>query len=497
MDSFKKDQHKKLQNKLDFIVKLGDFGLAKYMEDNNFLQSYCGTPITMAIEILKREKYNEKCDIWSMGVIIYQMLYGYPPFNPKKGGNINDLINLIEKNEIKLPDEVKVSNEAKDLIKKMLVIDPEKRISFQDFFQHPWISVKQKDSKQEKEEYQTLLKSAYNSKSSQGDSNKGSKSSQKNQNQNEEKKLDDFSNLNPKMFMHSSVEDEKIAVNFTADQVNEYLGMTIRQKIRNNFDKYMKFVEEFLEMIEEARKIGNYQILFLGSLFVMRNSFVMFMNKLEIDVENKNIEFQLPYIQEYQDKLKEVCNSLVPNLQNKQILEEELNEDNELNIQKYKLYLNLIKLLKKKVSIVQKYEISINKYTKDILDLIDQEKIQKDYLLTDQEINQSTFSRQIFDLFEFESQSGEKQKFQIISQKELEQQQNYLIQRIQYVKNKSQISDMEGTGNEGQKAQLAEQGQILQENIFQKKQNTNQQTNQQNLDDNGYDLDGFDPNYKM
>lgn len=62
------------------------------------------------------------------------MLYGYPPFNPKKGGNINDLINLIEKNEIKLPDEVKVSNEAKDLIKKMLVIDPEKRISFQDFF---------------------------------------------------------------------------------------------------------------------------------------------------------------------------------------------------------------------------------------------------------------------------------------------------------------------------------------------------------------------------
>lgn len=53
----------------------------------------------------------------------------------------------------------------------------------------------------------------------------------------------------------------------------------------------MKFVEEFLEMIEEAKKIGNYQILFLGSLFVMRNSFVMFMNKLEIDVENKNIEF--------------------------------------------------------------------------------------------------------------------------------------------------------------------------------------------------------------
>lgn len=40
----------------DFVVKLGDFGFAKYVEENHFLQSYCGTPITMAIEILKREK---------------------------------------------------------------------------------------------------------------------------------------------------------------------------------------------------------------------------------------------------------------------------------------------------------------------------------------------------------------------------------------------------------------------------------------------------------
>ncbi len=55
----------------DFVVKMADFGFAKYNNDQSYFQSYCGTPITMGPEILKREKYNEKCDIWSLGVIIY------------------------------------------------------------------------------------------------------------------------------------------------------------------------------------------------------------------------------------------------------------------------------------------------------------------------------------------------------------------------------------------------------------------------------------------
>jgi serine/threonine-protein kinase ULK/ATG1 len=46
----------------------------------------------MAIEILKKEFYTEKCDIWSLGIIIYQIIYGEVPFNPKKGAHIGDLI---------------------------------------------------------------------------------------------------------------------------------------------------------------------------------------------------------------------------------------------------------------------------------------------------------------------------------------------------------------------------------------------------------------------
>ena len=52
------------------------------MEDDQLTKSYCGTPITMAPEILNGMPYSDKCDIWSLGVIIYQLLFGVPPFNP-------------------------------------------------------------------------------------------------------------------------------------------------------------------------------------------------------------------------------------------------------------------------------------------------------------------------------------------------------------------------------------------------------------------------------
>lgn len=84
----------------NFQIKLADFGFAKFMEEENYLTSYCGTPLTMAPEILRREKYNEKCDVWSVGVIIYQMAFGKAPFVPPKGGNIYDLLLVIEQGKL-------------------------------------------------------------------------------------------------------------------------------------------------------------------------------------------------------------------------------------------------------------------------------------------------------------------------------------------------------------------------------------------------------------
>lgn len=89
------------------------------MEDDQYLTSYCGTPLTMAPEILQRKQYNEKCDVWSVGVIIYQMIYGKSPFIPPKGGNINDLIAIINKGDLQFPDS-SITPKLKELLLQML-----------------------------------------------------------------------------------------------------------------------------------------------------------------------------------------------------------------------------------------------------------------------------------------------------------------------------------------------------------------------------------------
>ena len=128
----------------DFVIKLADFGFARFQENSNFLlESFCGTPITMAPEILKKQNYNEKCDIWSLGVIIYKMLVGKYPFFPN-GKCIEDLVTIVEKGVLNFPASIVISEGAKDLIRRMLVIDVGKRMGFEEFFAHEWVNAKEK-----------------------------------------------------------------------------------------------------------------------------------------------------------------------------------------------------------------------------------------------------------------------------------------------------------------------------------------------------------------
>lgn len=94
----------------------------------------------MAPEILKREKYNEKCDIWSIGVILYQMIYGKPPFNPPKGAHLQDLITLIEQGKISF-ESVQIPLDLQHFITSMLQTNPADRLSFDEFFAHPCIQL--------------------------------------------------------------------------------------------------------------------------------------------------------------------------------------------------------------------------------------------------------------------------------------------------------------------------------------------------------------------
>ena len=117
-------------------VKLIDFGTAKMFEKGHQEKKYVGSSYYMAPEIIKRN-YDEKCDIWSIGVILYILLTGRPPFD---GNDDEEILNHVEKgvfDKSSYPYPLLSSN-AKDLIDKLLQYDPKKRINADQAIEHPW-----------------------------------------------------------------------------------------------------------------------------------------------------------------------------------------------------------------------------------------------------------------------------------------------------------------------------------------------------------------------
>lgn len=121
----------------DSHIKLIDFGLAKRVVPNEIMNKPNGTPYYIAPEVLKGS-YTTQCDIWSMGVIMFIMLCGKPPF----GGKTNkDIINNVLNGSYNMNHEVwsTVSDDSKDLISKLLQRSADMRLTAQEAFDHPWI----------------------------------------------------------------------------------------------------------------------------------------------------------------------------------------------------------------------------------------------------------------------------------------------------------------------------------------------------------------------
>jgi calcium-dependent protein kinase len=117
-------------------VKLIDFGTAKIFEKGHQENKYVGSSYYMAPEIIKR-KYNEKCDLWSIGVILYILLTGRPPFD---GNDDDEILSNVKKGTFdkhSYPYPL-LSAQSKDLINKLLQYDPKKRISAEQAIEHPW-----------------------------------------------------------------------------------------------------------------------------------------------------------------------------------------------------------------------------------------------------------------------------------------------------------------------------------------------------------------------
>ncbi|TIA95976.1 hypothetical protein E3P94_03875 [Wallemia ichthyophaga] len=130
------------------ILRVADFGFARNLPAATMAETLCGSPLYMAPEILRYEKYDAKADLWSVGAVMYEMTTGRPPFRAQ---NHVELLRKIEKSDdkIKFPSssEVDIPRDIKDIIRSLLKRHPIERISFDEFFSWPGFDSFEKDSK--------------------------------------------------------------------------------------------------------------------------------------------------------------------------------------------------------------------------------------------------------------------------------------------------------------------------------------------------------------
>lgn len=122
-------------------LKIGDFGFAKEIENDDMDNTLCGTPMYIAPEIVYEKKFYINSDLWSVGIILFQLLYGFFPFGKPK--NILELMKNIDSSNLQfpMPNEVEgLSRSVHDLLRKLLIRDPEKRLSWKEFFNHRWFT---------------------------------------------------------------------------------------------------------------------------------------------------------------------------------------------------------------------------------------------------------------------------------------------------------------------------------------------------------------------
>ncbi|KAJ7961362.1 Kinase family protein [Quillaja saponaria] len=124
------------------VLKIADFGFARSLQPKGLAETLCGSPLYMAPEIMQLQKYDAKADLWSVGTILFQLVTGRTPFT---GNNqIQLLQNIVKSTELHSTlDTQDLSSECKDLCRKLLHCNPVERLTFEEFFNHPFLSQKQ------------------------------------------------------------------------------------------------------------------------------------------------------------------------------------------------------------------------------------------------------------------------------------------------------------------------------------------------------------------
>jgi len=117
------------------VAKLTDFGWSNYMQEDEQRKTVCGTPIYLAPEIIKEQGHDEHVDVWCIGVLLFELITGNVPF---QGNDIETLQNNILKIKISWPRDI--NTDVKNLIMKILKLDPKSRLPLSEMLQHPFFT---------------------------------------------------------------------------------------------------------------------------------------------------------------------------------------------------------------------------------------------------------------------------------------------------------------------------------------------------------------------
>lgn len=126
----------------DSPLKLADFGLSKMLTESTSMQTVCGTPGYCAPEVLLGKEYSNSIDLWAVGVIAYILLCGFEPFYDERGDQ--QMFQKILKCNYKFvsPWWDEISQNAKDFVQKLIVLEPEKRLTAKEALDHDWVKGK-------------------------------------------------------------------------------------------------------------------------------------------------------------------------------------------------------------------------------------------------------------------------------------------------------------------------------------------------------------------
>jgi len=126
----------------DAPLKIADFGLSKMLYGDDNTATVCGTPGYCAPEVLMGKAYGTQIDMWAVGVIAYILLCGFEPFYDERGDQAMFQRILKCDYEFVTPWWDEVSENAKDLVRKLIVLDPRKRLTARQALEHPWVQGK-------------------------------------------------------------------------------------------------------------------------------------------------------------------------------------------------------------------------------------------------------------------------------------------------------------------------------------------------------------------